>query len=182
VPNTEPHRYGGVLVDSKGVVTGFSRRGSGEPSCHFIGLQAADAEAFLSIPDNTPCESTRSLYPALMRDAPGSVRAWRTTASFLDIGTPADYLKTALQLAAHEGVDLKAAAARPRIDPTARVIDSILWDDVEVGKGTALRECIVTDGVSVPADTSWTGVMLRRPSGELCDGERVIDGLVISSV
>ena len=30
-----------------------------------------------------------------------------------------------------------------------------------------LRECVVTDGVRVPADTSWHGVTIRRADGEL---------------
>jgi len=31
----------------------------------------------------------------------------------------------------------------------------------------------------VPADTSWHGVTLRVPTGDLADGERVIDGLAV---
>jgi hypothetical protein len=45
-----------------------------------------------------------------------------------------------------------------------------------------LRECIVTDGVRVPADTSWHGVTIRIAAGELAPGERVIDGLAIGSL
>ena len=42
-----------------------------------------------------------------------------------------------------------------------------------------LRECVVTDGVRVPADTSWHGVTLRVADGELAPGER---GSRISSI
>jgi hypothetical protein len=45
-----------------------------------------------------------------------------------------------------------------------------------------LRECIVTDGVLVPADTSWHGVTIRKPGGELATGEVVIEGLAIASL
>jgi len=45
-----------------------------------------------------------------------------------------------------------------------------------------LRECVVADGVVVPADTSWHGVTLRMPAGELAAGERVIDGLAVCSL
>jgi hypothetical protein len=58
----------------------------------------------------------------------------------------------------------------------------VLWDDVEVGEGTMLKECVVTDGVSVPADTSWVGVTIRNSDGELTPGERVVDGLAICSL
>jgi NDP-sugar pyrophosphorylase family protein len=182
VPNTEPDRYGGAVVDPSGIITGFTRRGSAESSYHVIGLQVAEAEAFASLPDNTPCESTRSLYPALIRAIPGSVRAWRTSADFLDIGTPADYLATALSVAARQGLRQNPSGLRVRIDATAQVVDSVLWDDVAVEAGALLRECVVTDGVRVPADTSWTGVTIRNANGELCDGERVIDGLAIGPI
>jgi hypothetical protein len=51
-----------------------------------------------------------------------------------------------------------------------------------VEDGAMLRECVVTDGVRVPADTSWHGVTMRVASGELAPGERRIDGLAIGSL
>ncbi len=38
--------------------------------------------------------------------------------------------------------------------------------------GRMLRQCVVTDGVHVPADTSWIGVTIRRADGELAPDER----------
>ena len=37
------------------------------------------------------------------------------------------------------------------VHPTARVDRSILWDRVTVGAAATLVECIVADGVAVPA-------------------------------
>lgn len=179
VPNPDPGKYGGVVVESSGVVTGFTSRGSGQLSYHFIGVQVADAAAFGSVPDNTPYESVRQLYPALIRARAGSVRAFVTSAEFLDIGTPSDYLRTSLLMGRREGRD-PSAGARAHIHSTAHVIDSVLWDDVEVGPGAMLRECIVTDGVRVPGDTSWVGVTIRVADGDLIPGERRIDGLAIA--
>lgn len=181
VPNLEPEKYGGVLVDAEGVVTGFGRRGGAAPSAfHFVGVQVADAAAFASVPDATPYESVGALYPALIAARPGSVRAFITRGDFLDIGTPDDYLRTSLLLGEREGRALRGRDVR--VHATARIEDSVLWDDVEVGEGTFLRQCVVTDGVHVPADTSWIGVTMRKPSGELAPGERVIEGLAISSL
>ena len=45
-----------------------------------------------------------------------------------------------------------------------------------------LRECIVTDGAHVPADTSWIGVTMRRADGDLAPGERRIGDLAIASL
>ena len=178
VPNTEPEKYSGVGVGPDGAFTGWVPRGSREPSHHFIGVQVAEPAAFASVPADTPSE-VRTLYPALVAARPGAVRAFRTQASFVDIGTPSDYLETSLLLAAREGIDTSAGA---EISPTARIERSILWDDVIVEDGAMLQECVVTDGVRVPADTSWHGVTIRVASGELTPGERRIEGLAIGSL
>jgi len=176
IPNTEPGKYGGVTADAEGRFTGFVPRGSTEPSFHFIGVQAAERRAFESVPANTSYE-VRTLYTALAAAELGSIRVLQTNAGFLDIGTPADYLNTALLIAARDGVS--TVGARTRVDFGARIERSVLWDDVMVHKGAMLKECVVADGAVVPADTSWHGVTLRVPTGELADGERVIDGLAV---
>ncbi len=51
VPNREFTRYGGVLLDADGRVTGFARRGpASEGSCHFIGVQIVSGRVFDSVP------------------------------------------------------------------------------------------------------------------------------------
>lgn len=178
IPNREPEKYGGVLIDQEGAVTGFAKRGSNEFSYHFVGVQVVEAEAFSSVRPGVPSESFGTVYPALIKVRPGSVRVHVSRAEFLDIGTPDDYLRTSLLLAKREaGATLHGAHAR--IDPSARVEDSILWDDVEVGAGSSLRQCIVADGTRVPAETSWTGVTLRPAVGELAPGERRVGHLAI---
>ena len=193
IPNTEPEKYGGVIVDADGIVAGFVRRGSTERSYHFIGVQVAEAEAFAALPDNTPHESVAALYPALMAARRGAVRAHVCNAEFMDIGTPADYLRTALLLrerdaSVGEGPDPSRPqrnfeqGARSTIAESARIDNSILWDDVKVGEGVMLRECVVTDGASVPGDTSWIGVSIRRAEGELSPHERRIGDLAVASL
>ena len=181
VPNEEPEKYGGVLVDADGCVTGFVRRGSAERSFHFIGVQVADAEAFAPVPPDTPYESVGALYPALIARRRGAVRAHVSAAEFLDIGTASDYLSTALLIAERDRY-AAVAGARARIDPTARVERSVLWDDVIVEAGALLRECVVTDGVVVPADTAWHGVSLRRAAGELAPAEKRVGDLAVANL
>jgi NDP-sugar pyrophosphorylase family protein len=186
VPNTEPEKYGGVLVDGDDAVTGFSRRGSSQPSYHFFGVQVAEARAFAGVPENVPYastgyESSGALYPSLIAEHPGSIRAFRCTAEYLDIGTPRDYLATSLLLAARDGLGL-ACGRGTTVAASARIERSILWDDVTVEDGVMLRECVVTDGARVPADTSWHGVSIRKPDGELAPGEKLIEGLAICPI
>jgi NDP-sugar pyrophosphorylase family protein len=179
VPNTETAKYSGVAADASGRFTGFVPRGSAEPSFHFIGGQVAMPRAFDSVPAGTPYEVS-ALYPALAAAQPGSIRLFRTQADFLDIGTPADYLNTALVLAARDGQP--SSGKDSRVDFSARVERSVLWDDVVVEAGARLNECVVADGVIVPAETSWHGVTLRVPTQQLAVGERVIDGLAVCSL
>jgi NDP-sugar pyrophosphorylase family protein len=179
VPNTEPEKYSGLAVDRDGNVTGFVKRGAAEPSFHFIGVQVAEAGAFERVPANRPFE-VRDLYLGLIAERLGSVRVVRCAAEFFDIGTPADYLQTSLSIGDREGRNSTGRGAR--IAAGARVERSILWDDVVIEPGARLRECIVVDRVTVPADTSWHGVTIRNASGELAPGERRVDGLAIASL
>jgi ADP-glucose pyrophosphorylase len=49
-----------------------------------------------------------------------------------------------------------------RIEDTARVTRSILWDDVAVGRDAVVDECIVTDGVVIPAGAEYRRAVIIR--------------------
>jgi len=147
IPNPDPSRYGGVVVDDGGAVTGFSRRGATGSSWHFVGVQIAERAAFDGLADGVPADSVGALYPSLIAERPGSVRAFRCEVTFRDIGTPADYLAACLALA--DGPEaLRAADAHVAVD--ASVEQSVLWEDVQVGSGARLSECVVMTGARVP--------------------------------
>jgi len=164
VPNTEPHRYGGVRLDGDGAVTGFVRRGpAAEGSHHFIGVQVAAAEVFRRVAGGQAVSSIGGVYDELIRTRPGSVRGFVSGAAFWDVGTPADYLKTSAAFAAGAHVD---RGRRVQIDPSAVVRDSILWDDVVVGAGCRIERWIVTDRVTVKAGARWTDTILIAGNGD----------------
>jgi NDP-sugar pyrophosphorylase family protein len=189
VPNRLPGRYGGVLVGDDGAVTAFVGRGSAIPSWHFIGVQVVEARAFAGLPADEPAESVGGLYPALIRRAAGSVRAWPCDAPFADIGTPADYLDTSLALAglAATGASPPArqllAGARCRIAESARVDRTILWDDVDVGDEASLVECVVGDAVAIPAGARWARrVIVRAAACEPALGDEIVDDLLVAPI
>jgi mannose-1-phosphate guanylyltransferase len=225
VPNAEPEKYGGVVVESDGTVTGFAKRlsrtspfdtlratpnnvegskvRSAEQTYHFVGVQVAEAGAFASLPDNVPSESVAERYPALLAARRGSVRAFVTSAEFFDIGTPGDYLGTSLLLGTRDSgfgtriansesrilsesripnPESRFVGARTRIASDARIEDSVLWDDVEVGANARIRRCIVTDGVRVPAGSSWENATIRIANGALTDEERLVGDLAVGSL
>lgn len=182
IPNPRPDKYGGVRVSDDGWVTGFTRAGSPGRSFHFVGVQAAEARAFAALDDNMPAESVNALYPALMARDPHAIGAFVCAASFHDIGTPADYLHTSLELAAREG-DRMASGRRCHIADSARLTRTAVWDDVVVGSDAVLDECIVCDGVRIPDGARYARAAIA-PAGAtpLGPGERVDGGLLIKSI
>jgi len=189
VPNRSPERYGGVLMDGRGVVSGFTGRGSDKTSWHFIGIQVAEAKAFSGLPPDQPAESVASLYPSLIRDHPGSVRAVACDASFVDIGTPADYLGASLALAGAPvvsdsiSVGSPLAGDRTTIAPSARVVRTILWDDVVVTDDASLIECIVADDVRVPAGVRWERrAVIPAHRGEARPDDEIVGDLIVAPI
>lgn len=162
VPNPHPERYGGVTVDSSGAVTGFTRRGSGIEGGHFVGVQCVTRRAFAAVQDGVPSESVGALYPALIRERPGSVRAWTTTARFDDIGTPATYLQACLAHAAAEGGSCIEAGAI--VAPGAHVERSAVWPGARIEHGASIVECIVAGGVTVPAGARYNRAVITPGS------------------
>lgn len=166
VPNREFDRYGGVALDADGAVTGFVRRGpSAEGSFHFIGVQMARAEAFRGIEPNVPANSIGGVYDRLLAERPGSVRGHVCDAAFWDVGTVDDYRRTSVEFMKREGHADTSIGPRARIDPTACILRSILWDDVEVGAGAIVEDCIVTDGVRIAAGAHHRGEVITAHHG-----------------
>lgn len=178
VPNPRPGQYGGVEV-TDGWVTGFTRPGRAVESWHFIGVQVAEADVFAPLEDGVPWESVGALYPALMATRPRSIAAFTCSASFRDIGTPADYLRTSIELAASEG-DRLAGGARAQCAPSARVERTAVWDDVTIGERAVLVDSIVGDGAHIPAGARYERCAIVPAGGRTpASGERIEGGLLV---
>jgi mannose-1-phosphate guanylyltransferase len=163
VPNREFLRYGGVQLDEQQHIVGFTPRGpSSEGSYHYVGSQIAEADVFTSLTPGEPASSIGGVYDALIASRAGAVRGFVCDAEFWDVGTTADYWRTSQAFIG------RSAAARPtmgrgtRIDDTARVTRSILWDDVDVGRDAVVDECIVTDGVVIPDGAEYRRAVIIR--------------------
>jgi len=62
IPNPEPERFGGVLVDADGWITGFCRRGDPRPNYHFFSAQVVARSVFAGLPDGVPAESVLRVF------------------------------------------------------------------------------------------------------------------------
>jgi mannose-1-phosphate guanylyltransferase len=181
IPNPEPARFGGVLVDADGWITGFCRRGDPRPNYHFFSAQLVARSVFADLPDGVPDESVIRVYPALMAARPRSVKAFVCDAPFIEVGTPADYRRVHEQLAAADGVSPWTPGAGARIDASARLDRTILWDDVAIGGGVVLERCVVSDRTRVPDGVrAADACLVPWPEGyTLRPGERRIADVLI---
>jgi NDP-sugar pyrophosphorylase family protein len=179
IENPSPAKYGGVAVSDDGWVTGFGARGSGDGTgqFHFIGVQVADAQAFADLDDGVPAESVNMLYRRLIAANPRAIAAHVSTASFLDIGTPRDYLETTLALADAEGAHLIGNSAR--IDSSAMLARTVLWDDVTVGSEARLYDCVVADGAHIPDGASFSRCAIVAAAGRPPRADERVEGRLL---
>jgi NDP-sugar pyrophosphorylase family protein len=179
-------RYNAIVADEAGIVTGFSKREPGTPGTpgtrnrtpgtlgtpgtsgtfHFIGVQAVNASVFSGVSPDVKSETVHGIYPGLIAGRRGSIRIFHTAQEFFDIGSPREYLATALTFAQREN----RPAPRGRdcvVAADARVTDSVLWDRVTVGAGAHLSRCVVADDVSVPAGGRYSDCSLVMRGREM---------------
>jgi NDP-sugar pyrophosphorylase family protein len=72
---------------------------------------------------------------------------------FRDIGTAADYLETTRAVGADEGRPSVTLGRGSVVHPSANLERSVLWDDVTVGAGCVVTDCVLTDGVRLVGGT-----------------------------
>ena len=148
--------YNALLVSDAGGLAGVAQAGAalspdaaGQHAVHFMGVQVIERRACAEVPRGTPAETVKWLYPRLLARDAASVRVWRRHAAFHDVGTPAEYLRTAQTIAAQLGRPIDCGAGA-QIDPSAQVLRAVLWNDVRVGADATVTDCVLADGVVVP--------------------------------
>jgi NDP-sugar pyrophosphorylase family protein len=182
IPNPRPDKYGGVHIAEGGWVSGFTRAGADPPSYHFVGVQIVEARVFADLDDGRPSETVNALYPALIARDPHSVAGFVSDASFRDIGTPSDYLQTSVELASVEG-DRTISTHCTRIDPSATIVRSAVWDDVTIGPRAELVECVICDGVVIPAGARYRRCAIVPAAGHFPKKHERIEGdLLVSEI
>lgn len=157
MPHPAPGKYGGVALSDDGVVEGFPGRKSTVPTWHYPGIQVIEREVVADLPDDTPAESVREVYPRLMAQQRGSVRGQVFEAAWQDVGTLEDYLATCASLAGDEAGNV--IARRQDIGRGCRLTRTIVWAGGRVGAGSHLVDCVVTERARVAPGTTATGAV-----------------------
>lgn len=174
--NPNPDRYGGVVVNNRGYVQGFVRPGQHTHS-HFLGVQLVEASVFGCVSETLPTASIGGLYDTLISKQSNAVYAHPVSASFFDVGTPRDYMATSLAIAKADGLTSLPLGKGSKVDVSASVIRTAIWDDVIIEAGCRVSDCVITDGVRLPKNTHCERQVItvsencllpsRRPLGDL---------------
>ena len=161
-----------VLADRDGVLVKLRElvpeQPGGLPGTHFTGLHALDRATLDRVPDGFAC-IVRSAYLELVPAR--AVQAIRHAGLWVDIGTPADYLRANLAVLRGD--------VRPPLDVWTRgtrgpgeswcgdgaiidgaVTECVLGAGARVPRGTSLTRCVVWDGVTVPAGLDLTDAIV----------------------
>ena len=167
-PNHWPDRYGGIIVDSTGRFHSVVPRGSSVRSYHVVGVQIAHPSAFASLPLDEPAESIGGVYRCARRAEPRGRSRVPLHRRLLGCRNARGLLRKPRDPSASERAACSLTWGWHRvIDPTARVTDSVLWDDVEIGAGATLERCIVADSVKIPAGARFQNCAIIQQEGEL---------------
>ena len=164
-PHPAPHRYGGALVDGAGWVRGFTAAGP-DAARHFVGIQLVEASVFADLEDGRPATSIGGLYDLLAQRDHRAIRAHQVATTFHEVGTPADYLAISLSIAETEGHETLPLGDRSEVHITASLVRTAVWNDVIIGAGCRLVDCVVTDGVRLSENSVYEGQVIVAAGGQ----------------
>jgi NDP-sugar pyrophosphorylase family protein len=188
-PNPERERYS-VVHTSGGLVTGFggfpaSDKAGGAASAAqkeqgtvggvggggvfgveddvplmFTGIQIFDPRVFEYIPRGVFSHSVTDVFlPAIARGE--RLAAHVSGGAWHELSTVRRYLDTSVELMRGEGRDVELGRGSV-VEPGAEVGESVLWENVTVGRGARVRRAVLGAGVVVPEGETYEEVAVVR--------------------
>ncbi len=162
LPNTRRERFSVVATENGRVKAfgGMPVEGDKEPLM-FTGIQILEPRIFEYIPRGVFSHSTTDVYPQAI--ARGEVVAAHVASGkWRELSTLQRYLDISIELLKEIGKTYDAGA-RTVVSETASVVDSILWDDVEIGDGARVSRAILADNVRIePGEIIENAVVVPR--------------------
>src|SRR5215204_1190603 len=152
LPNIRHERFS-IVETEHGRVKAFggmpANSAGGSAPLMFTGIQILEPRVFEYIPRGVFSHSTTDVYPAAI--AKGEIIAAHVASGkWRELSTLGRYLEISIELLKEIG-ESYAAGTNTSISETAQVIDSILWDDVEVGAGARVSRAVLADNVKISA-------------------------------
>ncbi len=138
-PVDDPSAFGVVVTDPDGRVTAFiekPRREDAPTNLINAGTYVLEPDVLERIPTGRRVSIERETFPDLVGS--GGLYAMASDEPWVDVGTPAKYLEANLDLGAAD-----------HAFPAARVVASVLGEDVEVAEEAVVERSVVLDGARI---------------------------------
>ncbi len=130
----------------------------------FTGVQFLEPAIFDYIPQGQFSHTTTSAYPKAIQEG-RMIAAHVSDAPWFELSTLERYLSASLHFLDRAG-SKGVFGVNCQIHPTARVEQSVLWDNVRVGAGAVISGCIVGDGCDIPAGSRFERVAIVTAPAE----------------
>jgi NDP-sugar pyrophosphorylase family protein len=148
-----PKRERFSVVDSRGgLVTGFSGMPSkadttGPPPLMFTGIHILDPRIFEYIPRGVFSHSTTDVYPQAM--AKGErIAAHVAQGKWRELSTLQRYLDISVEMLKEQGRTV-STGRHNQIAASAHVVNSVLWDNVEISANARVERSVLADNVRI---------------------------------
>lgn len=174
-PNPKRERFSEILVDENGFYQGYG--GFPAPSdaqsptpdipLMFVGIHILEPRIFEYIPRGVFSDSIRDVYPKAMA-AGEKIAAHVGAGDWYELSTLARYLEISLAFMRRAGLSYTADQGC-EIDSSAQISDSVLWRDVRVATGARIHQCVLADGVTIPAQAQFERKIIVRAALALQD-------------
>ncbi|MBI4468471.1 MAG: NDP-sugar synthase [Acidobacteria bacterium] len=188
-PNRLHERYSMVEIDERCRIrrfNGFPARPEVPPDrpdspgpLMFTGIQILEPGIFDYIPRHVFSHTTTTAYPAAIGDG-RPVVAHVSDSPWFEISTLHRYLETSLFFLKASSRDM-ITGSDCRLEPSAHIRQSVLWDRVQVGSRASITRSIIGDDCQIPAESSFDRVVVVRAHAqpEYDRGQIIGENLVV---
>ncbi len=170
----DPSRFGVVPTDAQGRVLGFVEKPSrNEAPTNWInaGVYVLEPEILGCIAPGRRVSIEREVFPSLV--AENRLRAVKSGAYWIDIGTPSTYVQAQLDLIdGVRGAAMAGVAAGARVDDDAEVERSVVMEGATVAAGAVVRDSIIMGGAVIDGDALVDGSVVG-PGTRIGEGAKV---------
>ncbi|HEY0365793.1 MAG TPA: NDP-sugar synthase [Pyrinomonadaceae bacterium] len=153
LPNTRRDRFS-VVETEAGRVTGFGRMpvvdGGGDAPLMFTGIHILEPRIFDYVPRGVFSDTVIDVYPQAMAKGE-TIAAHVASGKWRELSTLKRYLDISVELLKEEGKSF-IMGANPVIASSATTVESIIWDNVEVGAGAHIHRAVLADNVTIAAN------------------------------
>ncbi|HEV8130498.1 MAG TPA: NDP-sugar synthase [Acidobacteriota bacterium] len=138
-------KFNPVFIDDSGFVTGFAEtpQEREKPGLTFTGIHLLDSRIWRFVPASGFSDMVKAVYREAL-NCRQKIACYHATGSWLEFSTLERYWRLNIEAT---GTSIGAGS---KISGSAELINSVIWDNVDLGDECLLENCVVADDVQVP--------------------------------